>query len=244
VLHHFVNGRRGLTSVSARPSTLQPPAVGDWAFCPPTVCAQDGRRDAAVETRSGTGSSGWGWPFHIGPCRLFVSGAILQTSLRCGCRSSAWFSFSTASTALRWRDANRRHGAVAWRRTRRSVRFIVPMGRKPAVCGFGQRHSRPEDYAGADTGRDDARCVSVGSAANPLACVIAALLPLAVSDGASADEAGVSFWLQGQYGGFAACPQSRLVVRKHFTMRGGAASIGFKRGGRFQASMSRRRISS
>jgi hypothetical protein len=40
------------------------------------------------------------------------------------------------------------------------------------------------------------------------ACVIAALLPLAFSDRATADEAGVSFWLQGQFGSFAAAPSN------------------------------------
>ena len=39
-----------------------------------------------------------------------------------------------------------------------------------------------------------------------LACVIAGLLPFALLDDASADEAGVSFWLQGQFGSFAAVP--------------------------------------
>src|SRR5258706_4768829 len=40
------------------------------------------------------------------------------------------------------------------------------------------------------------------------ACVIAVLLPLTFFDGASADEAGVSFWLQGQFGSFAAAPSN------------------------------------
>jgi len=38
--------------------------------------------------------------------------------------------------------------------------------------------------------------------------VIAALLPIALLDDASADEAGVSFWLQGQFGSFAAVPSN------------------------------------
>jgi DNA repair protein RadD len=38
--------------------------------------------------------------------------------------------------------------------------------------------------------------------------VIAVLLSLAFFDGASADEAGVSFWLQGQFGSFAAAPSN------------------------------------
>ena len=41
-----------------------------------------------------------------------------------------------------------------------------------------------------------------------LACVIAGLLPFALLDDASADEAGVSFWLQGQFGSFAAVPSN------------------------------------
>jgi hypothetical protein len=40
------------------------------------------------------------------------------------------------------------------------------------------------------------------------ACVVAALLPLAFFDPASADESGVSFWLQGQFGSFAAVPSN------------------------------------
>jgi hypothetical protein len=73
-----------------------------------------------------------------------------------------------------------------------------------------------------------------------LACAIAALLPLAVSDGALADEAGVSFWLQGQYGSFAAVPsnpgwsfESTFYHAKAAT----SAGVSFARGGGFQAGM-------
>ena len=78
------------------------------------------------------------------------------------------------------------------------------------MCGFpgtpfpGLRNTLAPTIWGA-TMRD----VSLsGRPLTRLACVIAALLPLAVSDGASADEAGVSFWLQGQYGSFAATPSN------------------------------------
>src|SRR6266481_1988833 len=72
------------------------------------------------------------------------------------------------------------------------------------------------------------------------ACVIAALLPLAISDGASADEAGVSFWLQGQYGSFAAAPSnSGWSFESTFYHARAAASAGvsFARGSGVQAGM-------
>src|SRR5215475_8757348 len=69
------------------------------------------------------------------------------------------------------------------------------------------------------------------------ACVIAALLPLACSDRAAADEAGVSFWLQGQFGSFAAAPSnpgwSFESTFYHATAAAGP-SISFARGGGFQ----------
>ena len=72
------------------------------------------------------------------------------------------------------------------------------------------------------------------------ACVIAALLPLAFSDRVSADEAGVSFWLQGQFGSFAAAPSnpgwSFESTFYHATAEAGAG-ISFARGGGIQAGM-------
>ena len=73
-----------------------------------------------------------------------------------------------------------------------------------------------------------------------LACVIAALLPLAVPDGASADEAGVSFWLQGQYGSFAAVPSNpgwSLESTFYHAKAAASAGVSFARGGGFQAGM-------
>ena len=73
-----------------------------------------------------------------------------------------------------------------------------------------------------------------------LACVIAALLPLAVSDGASADEAGVSFWLQGQYGSFAAVPSNpgwSFESTFYHAKAAASAGVSFARGGGFQAGM-------
>src|SRR5262249_62281355 len=67
------------------------------------------------------------------------------------------------------------------------------------------------------------------------ACLLAALLPLAVCDRASADEAGVSFWLQGQFGSFAAAPSnpgwSFESTYYHATAEAGP-SINFARGGK------------
>ena len=69
------------------------------------------------------------------------------------------------------------------------------------------------------------------------ACVIAALLPLTFCDRASADEAGVSFWLQGQFGSFAAAPSnpgwSFESTYYHATAEAGP-SISFARGGKIQ----------
>src|SRR6516164_2352940 len=69
------------------------------------------------------------------------------------------------------------------------------------------------------------------------ACVIAVLLPFALSDRASADEAGVSFWLQGQFGSFAATPSnpgwSFESTYYHATAEAGP-SISFARGGGIQ----------
>jgi hypothetical protein len=72
------------------------------------------------------------------------------------------------------------------------------------------------------------------------ACVIAVLLPLAFLDGASADEAGVSFWLQGQFGSFAAAPSNLgLSFESTFYHATAAASpsLSFARGGGFQVGM-------
>ena len=69
------------------------------------------------------------------------------------------------------------------------------------------------------------------------ACVIAALLPLVFSDRATADESGVSFWLQGQFGSFAAAPSNPgLSFESTFYHATAAASpsLSFVRGGGFQ----------
>jgi hypothetical protein len=69
------------------------------------------------------------------------------------------------------------------------------------------------------------------------ACLLAALLPLTFCDRASADEAGVSFWLQGQFGSFAAAPSnpgwSFESTYYHATAEAGP-SISFARGGGIQ----------
>src|SRR6516164_4874337 len=79
------------------------------------------------------------------------------------------------------------------------------------------------------------------------ACVIAALLPLVFSDRATADESGVSFWLQGQFGSFAAAPSNPgLSFESTFYHATAAASPGlsFVRGGGFQTGVSRLATSS
>ena len=71
-------------------------------------------------------------------------------------------------------------------------------------------------------------------------CVIAALLPLAFSDGASADEAGVGFWLQGQFGSFAAVPSNpgwSFESTFYHARAAAGAGVSFARGGGFQAGM-------
>src|SRR5881397_3893902 len=73
-------------------------------------------------------------------------------------------------------------------------------------------------------------------------CVIAVLLALAFFDGASADEAGVSFWLKGQFGSFAAAPSnpgwSFESTFYHATAAAGpSTSTSFARGGGFQVGM-------
>src|SRR5262249_12947070 len=69
------------------------------------------------------------------------------------------------------------------------------------------------------------------------ACLVAAFLPLTFCDRASADEAGVSFWLQGQFGSFAAAPSnpgwSFESTFYHATAAAGP-SISFARGGGVQ----------
>src|SRR5262252_1698192 len=69
------------------------------------------------------------------------------------------------------------------------------------------------------------------------AWLLAALLPRAVCDRAAADEASVSFWLQGQFGSFAAAPSnpgwSFESTFYHATAAAGP-SISFARGGGFQ----------
>jgi hypothetical protein len=69
------------------------------------------------------------------------------------------------------------------------------------------------------------------------ACVIAVLLPLAFLDGASADEAGVSFWLQGQFGSFAAAPSNpgwSFESTFYHATAVASPSTSFARGGGFQ----------
>jgi hypothetical protein len=72
------------------------------------------------------------------------------------------------------------------------------------------------------------------------ACVIAALLPLAFSDRAAADEAGVSFWLQGQFGSFAAAPSNQgwsFESTFYHATAAASPSLSFTRGGGFQLGM-------
>ena len=71
-------------------------------------------------------------------------------------------------------------------------------------------------------------------------CVLAALLWLCFSQVAAADEAGVSFWLQGQYGSFAAAPSNPgWSYETAFYHASGAADPGvsFERGGGIQTGM-------
>jgi len=100
----------------------------------------------------------------------------------------------------------------------------------------GQRNTLAPTIWGA-TMRD----VSLsGRPLTPVACVLAALLPLAVSDDAWADEAGVSFWLQGQYGSFAAAPSNpgwSFESTAYHARTAASAGVGFARGGGFQAGM-------
>jgi hypothetical protein len=67
--------------------------------------------------------------------------------------------------------------------------------------------------------------------------VIAALLPLAFLQDASADESGVSFWLQGQIGSFAAVPSNpgwSLESTFYHATAAADASRSFARGGGIQ----------
>ena len=69
------------------------------------------------------------------------------------------------------------------------------------------------------------------------ACLLAALLPFALSDRASADESGVSFWLQGQFGSFAAAPSNPGWSFESTYYRATAEaspSVSFARGGGIQ----------
>ena len=73
-----------------------------------------------------------------------------------------------------------------------------------------------------------------------LACVIAGLLPFALLDDASADEAGVSFWLQGQFGSFAAVPSNpgwSFESAFYHATASADASRNFARGGGIQTGM-------
>src|SRR5215831_1902219 len=72
------------------------------------------------------------------------------------------------------------------------------------------------------------------------ACMIAALLSIASIDDALADESGVSFWLQGQFGSFAAVPSNPgLSFESTFyhATASADASRSFARGGGIQAGM-------
>jgi len=70
-----------------------------------------------------------------------------------------------------------------------------------------------------------------------LTCVVAALLPLVFSDRVAADEAGVSFWLQGQFGSFAAAssdPGWSFESTFYHATAAASPSLSFVRGGGFQ----------
>src|SRR5262245_31791580 len=72
------------------------------------------------------------------------------------------------------------------------------------------------------------------------ACLIAALLPLVLFENASADESGVSFWLQGQFGSFAAVtanPGWSFESTFYHATAAADASRNFARGGGIQAGM-------
>jgi hypothetical protein len=72
------------------------------------------------------------------------------------------------------------------------------------------------------------------------ACVIAALLQLSFPDIAAADEAGVSFWLQGQYASFAAAPANpgwSFENTFYHASASAGAGVNFARGGGIQAGM-------
>src|SRR5262249_2257299 len=69
------------------------------------------------------------------------------------------------------------------------------------------------------------------------ACVLAALLPLVFCDRAAADEAGVSFWLQGQFGRFGAAPSNpgwSFETPFYHATADASPSLSFVRGGGFQ----------
>src|SRR5262249_20317468 len=69
------------------------------------------------------------------------------------------------------------------------------------------------------------------------AYVFAALLPLFFSDRALADEAGVSFWLPGQFGSFAATPSNpgwSFESTFYHATAAASPSVSFVRGGAFQ----------
>lgn len=76
------------------------------------------------------------------------------------------------------------------------------------------------------------RCIFVG--------VTTALLQLAVGQVASADEAGISFWLQGQYGSFAAIPSEpgwSFESTFYHASASASAAARFARGGGIQVGM-------
>jgi hypothetical protein len=73
-----------------------------------------------------------------------------------------------------------------------------------------------------------------------LACLLAALSWFYFTRTAAADEAGVNFWLPGQYGSFAAVPSKpgwSFESSYHHASADGSRGISFERGGAIQAGM-------
>jgi hypothetical protein len=141
---------------------------------------------------------------------------------------------------LQWRDLQT--GGTVLRRAHDPVEFTVPTDREWLdVWLSGNPFPGRRSTLGLTIWGAMMRDVSLsGRPLTHLACVIAALLPLAVSDGASADEAGVSFWLQGQYGSFAAVPSTpgwSFESTAYHARAAASAGVSFARGGGFQAGM-------
>jgi len=73
-----------------------------------------------------------------------------------------------------------------------------------------------------------------------LACLLAALSWFYFTRTAAADEAGVNFWLPGQYGSFAAVPSKpgwSFESSYYHASADGSRGISFERGGAIQAGM-------